>query len=109
MKRACLLLLTLCLCGCGAIYSTGPFGEKPWNIEGEIAEWEGTWIYPDGALTVAVTDGSSGLLKVAWVEKKGGVEVTRWPVPLGTARLLGPVHPSVHLPSEKIGRSKPGG
>jgi hypothetical protein len=66
------LLLTLCLCGCSAVYSTGPFGEKPWNIEGEIAEWEGTWIYPDGALTVAVTDGSSGLLKVAWVEKKGG-------------------------------------
>jgi hypothetical protein len=72
MKRACVLLLTLCLCGCSAVYSTGPFGEKPWNIEGEIAEWEGTWIYPDGALTVAVTDGSSGLLKVAWVEKKGG-------------------------------------
>jgi len=56
--------------GCYGVYTSEPVGEKPRALVPE--EWEGTWMHPDGAVTVAVTDKDRGLLQVGWVEKKQG-------------------------------------
>lgn len=71
MRQACVSLLVLSLCACSVVYATKPLGEKPKNILAEESKWEGTWVHPEGSLTVAVTEGANGLLTVGWVEKQG--------------------------------------
>jgi hypothetical protein len=71
MKRFSALIAAGVLCGCSVIYTTQPVGDKPANIQSQQAEWEGTWVHPDGALTVRVMDGSNGVLKVGWMDKDG--------------------------------------
>jgi hypothetical protein len=70
MKRAYVLaVVVLSLCGCSVVYATKPLGEKPRNILAEKAEWEGTWVHPEGSLRVTVTDGANGRLTVAWIDE----------------------------------------
>jgi len=58
----------ICMSGCAAVYSTQPVGLKPHVIT--PADWEGTWLHRDGAITIMVVDAAQGLLQVGWVEKK---------------------------------------
>jgi len=64
------VFLPLWLGGCYGVYSDQLVGDKPVVLVSD--EWEGTWIHKDGAVTVAVTNKSHGLLQVGWVEKKQG-------------------------------------
>lgn len=61
---ACFLLTISC--GCNAVISKHPVGEKPARIVAK--DWEGNWENPDGAVTVKVVDADKGLLKVFWLE-----------------------------------------
>jgi len=63
-----LVLFLILLSGCHAVYSTNPVGEAPVAVS--PGDWEGTWVYKDGAVTVAVLDKEKGVLEVGWVEKK---------------------------------------
>jgi hypothetical protein len=62
-------LLILALTGCSAVYTIQPIGEKPSKIEAR--DWEGTWIHKEGSVTVRVMDEEDGLLRIAWIERKG--------------------------------------
>jgi hypothetical protein len=72
MKRMLTVGIALLCCGCSVVYVPRPIGESPKNIESERSEWAGTWTHANGAMTVAVEDGSNGVLKVGWVESEGG-------------------------------------
>jgi hypothetical protein len=52
------------------VYTREPIGERPANIEGEQADWQGVWIAErDGSVVVVnVVDGSKGILRVGWLE-----------------------------------------
>ena len=63
------LVLAFCLCGCSAVYSTRPIGDRPADLGRDKAEWEGTWVYSDGAVSVLVADGTNGILRIAWIDK----------------------------------------
>jgi hypothetical protein len=69
MLVACVAIL---FCGCSAVYSSRPIGDKPMNIQSKQDEWEGTWTHKDGAMTIKVVDGSNGVLKVGWVKDDHG-------------------------------------
>lgn len=77
MKAGMLLVtgmgVTILLCGCNAVYSSRPVGDKPTDIQSHQDQWEGTWMAPDGgAMTVKVLDGSNGILKVGWIQEDKG-------------------------------------
>lgn len=54
------------LAGCGAVYSTHPVGEA--SVAVEAADWDGTWLHGEGALTLKVEDEGAGRIRGAWVE-----------------------------------------
>jgi len=59
-------------------------GGKPQAIV--PADWEGTWLHPEGTITVAVTDKDQGRLEVGWVEvKKNQLVFEKYSVQLRTA------------------------
>lgn len=72
MKLCMSLTLALTCCGCSAVYTHRPVGLTATDITAEAAEWEGTWVHPEGAFSVLVEDGSNGLIQAAWVERGGG-------------------------------------
>jgi hypothetical protein len=54
----------LLLCGCSAVWSVAPIGEKPAEIE--AGEWEGHWQEPDGrVVALKVVDARRGALLMA--------------------------------------------
>jgi hypothetical protein len=61
-----LALLALGLCGCNAVISKRPAGEKPVAINAK--DWEGNWRTSDGTVKVKAVDPGKGLLKVFWIE-----------------------------------------
>lgn len=63
-------LLAVGLGGCDYVASSGPVGRQ--IVRAEPADWEGTWLGEDGALTVRVVDAERGHLEVGWVEAKPG-------------------------------------
>ena len=66
----CLLLAVAALSvGCSAVFTQEPFGQKPFDLTGERAEWEGTWQHNDGVVSVAVKDASNGVLEIGWVDR----------------------------------------
>lgn len=71
-KLAVCCALAVTLAGCDLVSSTHPVG-RPLGVE--PADWEGTWVHGNGALTVRVADAERGLLEVAWVEEKEGAFV----------------------------------
>lgn len=71
MLRLTILWLALFFCACNPVYSTRPVGDKPRSLGAEKAEWEGTWVHGDGAITVVVTDAERGKLRAGWFEKAG--------------------------------------
>ena len=66
-----LTLLGLSLWGCNVVYTKQPVGEKPRSLAAEADQWDGTWLVPDGAVTVRVKDAAKGVLSIGWVEKSG--------------------------------------
>ncbi len=72
MKTIFVACLSLLFCGCSAVFSPQPIGDKPTNILSKQSEWEGTWVNLNGAITVKVVDGSNGVLKVGWIQDKDG-------------------------------------
>ncbi|MHC1744172.1 MAG: hypothetical protein AB9873_14220 [Syntrophobacteraceae bacterium] len=60
------LLMVSAICGCAAVYATKPVGDVPCPVK--PAEWDGTWVNKDGALTLKVQDEQAGRLRMAWVE-----------------------------------------
>ena len=73
---ACALALAL-LGGCRAVYVSQPIGDAPEDIQADAADWEGSWLGPEGmTLTVHVADGTNGFLNVGYVESsKEGLKV----------------------------------
>ena len=69
MRHLVLLLLVGSSFGCNPVYSLQPIGEKARSLVADKAEWEGTWIHDEGAVTIAVTDAEHGKLVIAWFEK----------------------------------------
>jgi len=73
MKKNWALLLLLAACGCTAVFTREPIGERPVNIKDEQAKLAGTWVSDDEfidkahAFTVRVEDSSNGVLQLAWV------------------------------------------
>lgn len=65
-KLALAGLILLTTCGCNAVISKRPVGEKPARIVAK--EWEGKWVTSDGAVMVKVIDAEKGTLKVFWLE-----------------------------------------
>lgn len=61
-------LLAVLLAGCDYVASVEPVGQRP--VRAEPAEWAGTWLNDDGALTVRVVDPGRGHLEVGWIEAK---------------------------------------
>jgi hypothetical protein len=59
-------LFGVILCGCSAVYSTDPIGEKACRLSGQ--DWEGTWINKETFLSVKVTDAGNGMIRAAWIE-----------------------------------------
>jgi hypothetical protein len=59
-------LLLAISCGCNAVISSHPVGEKPARIVAK--DWEGNWETTDGAVRVKVVDANKGLLKTFWIE-----------------------------------------
>lgn len=53
-------------CGCSAVISSHPVGEKPAKIIAK--DWEGNWESTDSAVRVKVVDENRGLLKAFWME-----------------------------------------
>lgn len=67
------------ICGCAAVSSVEPVGERPKEISQN--EWGGTWIHKNHAITIRVSDKQRGLLQVAWVEEKeGGLKLESYEV-----------------------------
>lgn len=63
------------LCGCSPVYIEQPAGSKPRDISRNSLE--GTWLLGDLALTVAVMDGTNGLLNIGWIEDNNGAFTLR--------------------------------
>ncbi len=61
-------LLAVVLAGCDYVASVEPLGRRP--LRAEPAEWAGTWLNDDGALTVRVVDPGRGHLEVGWIDAK---------------------------------------
>ncbi len=59
-------LLLATACGCSAVISKRPVGEKPAKIVAK--DWEGDWVTTDGAVKIKVVDAEKGILKVFWLE-----------------------------------------
>jgi hypothetical protein len=60
-------LILLTTCGCSAVYSKRPVGEKPAKIAAK--DWEGNWVASDGgSLKVKVVDADKGILKLFWLD-----------------------------------------
>ena len=70
MKRLTMAFVSVVVCGCSAVYTSRPIGDRPLNIADNKEAWEGAWLHSDGAITVKVVDGSNGVLRVGWVEKE---------------------------------------
>lgn len=68
-KLALAGLILLTACGCNAVVSKRPVGEKPAKIVAK--EWEGNWVTTDGAVNVRVVDADKAILSVAWLENDG--------------------------------------
>jgi hypothetical protein len=64
------ILLAAAVCGCAAVASVEPLGERPQKLSQD--DWDGAWIHKDQPITIKVTDSQKGLLQVAWAEEKGG-------------------------------------
>lgn len=63
------MLMTVVGCGCSAVYTQEPVGQKPFDLSRERAEWEGAWQHNDGVVSVAVKDASNGVLEIGWVDR----------------------------------------
>ncbi len=60
-------LILLTTCGCSAVYSKRPVGEKPAKIA--TKDWEGNWLMSDGvSMKVKVVDADKGILKLFWLD-----------------------------------------
>jgi len=66
VKLAITALILVSTCGCEAVTSRRPVGERPARIVAR--EWEGNWLTPDGVVRVKVADPDRAILKVAWLE-----------------------------------------
>jgi len=64
------LLAAALISGCASVSSVEPVGERPRELSPN--EWEGTWIHKDHSVMIKISDKQKGLLRVAWVEEKGG-------------------------------------
>ena len=75
-RMLCMLGLLCVVCGCTAVDTREPIGEKPADITATKDQWAGTWVCDSGpietpsAITVQVVDSTNGLLRIAWVEKE---------------------------------------
>jgi len=58
MKLFLSVLALLLTCGCSAVTSKRPIGEKPARIVAE--NWQGKWISRDGEVTIKVDDAERG-------------------------------------------------
>ena len=54
------------MCGCNAVFSKRPVGEKPAGIVAK--DWEGNWQTPDGTVRIKVIDPGKGMLRALWIE-----------------------------------------
>ena len=68
-------LLLATTCGCSAVFSKRPVGEKPAKIVAK--DWEGNWVTSDGAVKLKVVDADKGRLKISWLEddEKGNTAI----------------------------------
>lgn len=66
----CLLSLLLTLTGCQAVYAPAPVGDTPVRLE--PTDWDGTWMTPDFAVQMVVTDAENGRMTLAWLEESDG-------------------------------------
>lgn len=62
--------VAVAISGCSAVLSTHPVGERPQAVD--PADWDGTWLAEDGALTFKVVDPAAGKLVVGWIEDSEG-------------------------------------
>ena len=69
-SKLAFVALLLAVSGCNQVICKRPVGEKPAKIV--VAEWEGNWIGPDGAIAIKVVDAESATLKVVWLEDDAG-------------------------------------
>lgn len=60
------LILIPLLTGCSAVYSTDPIGNEPVKLK--PADWQGSWLHPEGTITIEILDAEKGLLRAAWIE-----------------------------------------
>jgi hypothetical protein len=65
-KLVLAVLILLTTCGCNAVISKRPVGEKSAKIMAK--DWEGNWLSPDGPAKVKVVDPDKGIIKVFWLE-----------------------------------------
>lgn len=72
MKQLLLTVIVAILAGCSAVYTPVPIGDQPVNIEDSRDAWNGTWVCDGEPLTVVVTDGSNGVLRIGWIEENHG-------------------------------------
>jgi hypothetical protein len=61
-----LVLAAGALSGCSAVYVTKPVGDVVPRVK--AADWDGTWVNKNGAVTLRVQDGEAGKIRMAWVE-----------------------------------------
>ena len=59
-------LILLTACGCNAVISKRPVGEKSAKLTAK--DWEGNWATTDGTMKLKVVDADKGMLKVFWIE-----------------------------------------
>ena len=79
--------LALTLAGCSIVYSPTPVGDELVKLSPD--DWNGTWVGDDAAVTIQVTNGDSGIVRLAWFDMfPSGRPVPR--VSAGYVRRSGP-------------------
>ena len=64
------IFLIVAACACNPVISKKAVGEMPVKLI--AAEWDGSWITPDGAVHFKVIDPEKGILNASWIEQEQG-------------------------------------
>jgi len=68
MTKIISFLLIITLTGCSYVTSQNPVGLENYPLKTD--DWNGTWLNEDGTVKINVIDESTGIIEIAWIEKK---------------------------------------
>lgn len=69
------MAMAMGIAGCVVVDSPVPIGETATSVA--ASDWQGTWLYGEGAVVARVVDMEKGKIEIAWIETENGAFVLR--------------------------------